>query len=101
MEQLKQTEWAERIAASAWVLVDFSSPGCAPCRKMAPLIEAVIAEKKELDLKAYEVNVADQPALAQAVGVWSVPTLVVFHEGRETTRFNGLPKMEKVLAQLG
>ncbi len=101
MESLTQKDYNDRIGASEWVLVDFSSPGCAPCRKMPALIEAILEEKKTLDVRAYEVNIAEQQALAQTVTVWTVPTLIVYHQGKEKTRFSGLPKKEKVLAQLG
>jgi thioredoxin len=66
------------------VLVEFGSERCAPCKTMAPELEALA---RELEGKASIVTVdVDQcPALARELGVQSVPTFVLFHQGRPVT----------------
>lgn len=65
--------------AEGAVLVDFWSPGCGPCRAMEPVLEAVAARHPEVAFA--KLNAADNPDIAWAFGVVSVPTFVLFREG--------------------
>lgn len=62
------------------VLVDFWAEWCGPCRMVSPIVDEIASENE--DLKVGKVNVDEQQALAQQYGVRSIPTLVVFKEGR-------------------
>jgi len=72
---------ADVIDSDVPVLVDFWAPWCGPCRTVAPLLEALDAELAGR-AKVVKVNVDDNRAVAGALGVRSIPTLVVFKGGQ-------------------
>jgi thioredoxin 2 len=74
------------------VLVDLWAPWCAPCRMIAPTLEAV-AQEMAGRLRVAKLNVDENPATADRLGVHGIPTLVVFKDGQEVDRIVGaLPK---------
>jgi thioredoxin 2 len=80
--------------ASVPVVVDFWAPWCAPCRMVQPVLERLAAEYAGR-LKVVEVNVDEQPRLAQQWQAMSIPLLVVLRDGAELDRIVGaLPPAE-------
>jgi len=61
-------------------VVDFWAPWCAPCRMVAPVIEA-LAEEYDGKVKFAKLNVDDVPAVAAKYGVRSIPTIGIFKDG--------------------
>ena len=80
------------------VLVDFYADWCGPCRMMAPILEAVAAERS--DLKVAKVNVDESGELAARFGVMSIPTLVLLDEGEEIKRIVGARPKDALLAEI-
>jgi thioredoxin 1 len=88
------------LTATAHVILDFGSPGCAPCKKVPVMLEELLASLEGAAVAAFEVDITEEPAIAQRFFVLGVPTLIVFRDGREVARFNALPKKEKLLSLL-
>ena len=62
------------------VLLDFWASWCGPCRMLSPIVDEVAEERT--DVKVGKVNVDEQPELAGQFGVMSIPTLLVFEQGK-------------------
>ena len=70
------------------VLVDFWAEWCAPCRMLAPTVEAV-ADKYANSAKVVKLNVDHNPSISQRFGIKGIPTLILFKNGREEERVVG------------
>lgn len=78
----------EVLQTSEAVLVDFWAPWCGPCRMVGPVVEE-IAEEYAGRLKVGKVNVDENRDLATRYGIMSIPTLIVFKNGKEIQRIVG------------
>lgn len=72
---------AEVLKSEQPVLVDFWASWCAPCRMLAPTIDA-LAEELDGRLKVGKLNVDDHPEVSDRYGIRSIPTLLVFRGGQ-------------------
>lgn len=77
------------------VLVDFWAEWCGPCKMLGPVIEELANEVP--DVKICKVNVDEQPELAVKYSVMSIPTMIVFKDGKEADRTVGFMPKEEVL----
>lgn len=85
-------ELGTRIAETTPTLVDFWAAWCAPCRRVAPVLEE-LASELDGDVQIAKVDVDRHPDLATAHRVSGIPTLILFSEGREVDRLVGaMPK---------
>ncbi|MDD4271249.1 MAG: thioredoxin [Patescibacteria group bacterium] len=64
------------------VLVDFFAPWCGPCQMMSPLIDELIAENKDKDIKIGKLDIDESPEIAIQYGIMGVPTFIVFKNGK-------------------
>lgn len=77
------------------VLVDFWAQWCAPCRMLAPTVEAV-AEKYADTASVVKLNVDDNPQVSQRYGIKGIPTLILFKNGKEEERVVGATSKEAI-----
>jgi thioredoxin 1 len=77
------------------VLVDFWAAWCAPCRMLAPTVEAV-AEHYAESVEVVKLNVDDNAATAGVYGIKGIPTLILFREGKEVERIVGATSKESI-----
>ena len=80
------------------VLVDFYADWCGPCKMMAPVIEEIAGEAD--DVKVGKLNIDNEMEIAQKYGVMSIPTLIVFRDGKEGKRDLGAKPKKAVLDML-
>ena len=86
---LSDTTFDEEINTSSEpVLVDFWAEWCGPCKMIAPILKE-IAEEQAGKLKVAKLNVDEAPAIAQRFEVMSIPTMIVFQDGKPAKRLVG------------
>ena len=81
------------------VLVDFWAPWCMPCRMLSPVVDAVGEEVT--GAKVAKINVDEQESLAARFDVMSIPTLIVFKDGKEVKRSVGVVSKDAIKEMLG
>ena len=89
---------AEVLPSEKPVLLDFWASWCGPGRMLSPIVDEVAEERS--DGKVGKVNVDEQPDLAAQFGVMSIPTLLVFQNGRLVNQAVGARPKSGVLALL-
>ena len=89
IKHLKSAGFTAEMEAASLAMVDFWADWCGPCHMVAPTVEA-IAGQYEGKVLVGKVNVDQEPDLARAFGVMSIPTVVFLKNGREVDRKVGL-----------
>ena len=87
--EIKESEFDGVVKnAQGLVMVDFWAPWCGPCQMSAPALEAA-AEKMQGKAKIYKINIDDNHKLASELGIMSIPTMIIFKDGKELDRIVG------------
>lgn len=87
---------SEVLGSKVPVLVDFWAEWCAPCRALAPALEAVATEFQG-KLKVVKINIDENPEVPTQFGVRSIPTLILFKDGKVIDQSLGnIPKAQVV-----
>ena len=95
---INSTEEFKELVSKGTVIVDFYADWCGPCRMLGPTLEEL--EKENANLSVLKVNVDDNPELADAFGVQSIPMLLIFKDAKIVKKFIGLTPKAKLQAEL-
>ena len=96
--ELNDMNFAAQTAQGV-MLVDFWAPWCGPCRTQGPIVDQV-AEQLGAAAKIAKVNVDEAPKTAQKFGIESIPTLIVFKDGKPVKQFEGLTQAADLVAAI-
>lgn len=80
------------------VLLDFFADWCGPCRMVSPIVDEIAEENPQYFVG--KINVDNEPELAQAFGVTTIPTLVVMKNGQRVNQSSGARPKTQILAML-
>ena len=87
MREIHAHDFEDFITKNRVAVVDFWAPWCSPCIAMEPVLKRI--EKEAGDIAFAKLNVDENPEVARDYGVMSIPTLIVFINGREMDRIIG------------
>lgn len=94
---LNENNFDEEILKSEKpALVDFWAPWCGPCKMIGPIIEG-LAEEYRGRVKVTKFNVDDNPNKAAAYGIKSIPTLILFKDGKVLDTLVGLVSKDRLI----
>ena len=97
LKKTLDTDHFESVINKGVTLVDFSAQWCAPCRAQQPIIEK-LSKKFKGRTASVVIDVDEHHKIAMQLGIASIPTLIIFKNGKEVKRFVGL-QGEKTLSE--
>ena len=99
LKQLDEKNFENEVISNPeTTLVDFYADWCGPCQMLSPIIEEIANDKANYNIG--KVNVDKNQNLAAKYNVMSIPTLIVFKNGKEYSRMIGVQSKEKLLSEL-
>ena len=93
------TDGAAETPAALPRMVDLGADKCIPCKMMAPILNEV-AEATDGTATIYKLNVDEQQQVAAQYGIRSIPTMILFKDGKEVERIVGVKSKEAVIASI-
>lgn len=100
-KELKSGDFEEKVVKSDKpVLVDFFAPWCGPCQMLGPIVEE-LAEEIGDKADVYKVNVDEEGDLANKFQVMSIPTIIVFKDGKPVNQAMGVQSKDALKKMLG
>lgn len=100
VKQIPMNEYLAMIPADKTVLVDFNAVWCPPCKKMAPIVEELEKSADGL-FSVVKIDGGAQTELTKQLNVEAFPTFIVYKNGKESWRKQGIVSAEDLKAALG
>ena len=98
--QLTDANFDEMVLkAEKPVIVDLWAEWCGPCRVLSPILEGILADYSD-SLDIVKINTDDEIATAIDYGIQSIPTMILFIDGKETMRMTGAKNRPALLHEL-
>jgi thioredoxin 1 len=86
-DQNESTFTDDVLKLNKLAVVDFWAPWCGPCNQMAPVVEAFAEDQP--DVAVFKVDVDQNPNLSKTYKIQSIPTIILFENGKEKERLIG------------
>ncbi len=99
MEVTDKNFGKEVLEAPGKVLVDFWAPWCGPCRMQTPILEKLVSSGA-VSAKITKLNTDENPETAQKYGIQAIPTLIIFQDGAQVDRLQGVQPEAVLTAKL-
>ena len=95
---LNSENFKNEVLDKSIALVDFYADWCGPCKMVAPIIEEIANERS--DISVGKINVDESVGIAMEYNVVSIPTMIIFKDGKEASRIVGYTPKEEILEAL-
>lgn len=99
VKQMTMQEYIGNIPAGRTVLVDFGAVWCPPCKKMAPLLDSLVASDGSRFV-LFKIDGGEQSEICKQMKIDGFPTFIVYKNGKEVWRKKGLLSAKEILEQL-
>lgn len=100
IKYLTAADFDEVIGSSTPTLVDFWATWCGPCKMLAPVLEELA--DKETGVQIAKLDVDEESEIAERFGVMSIPTIIIFKDGKQVAKsvgFKNLTQLEAFIAE--
>jgi len=95
---LSDADFQDFVSKGGVALVDFWAPWCGPCKRVAPVVEQLAEEMP--DVRFAKLNTDENQDTPSSFGVMSIPTLIVFKDGRKVDQVIGAVPKDTLVAAL-
>jgi thioredoxin 1 len=97
IKHITDASFNEEIKKSMPVVIDFWAPWCGPCKMLGPVLEEVGVEL-EGKVKVAKINVDENEITAERYGVSSIPTILIFKEGKVVDKMVGFKPKNTIIS---
>ena len=95
LKHLEREDNLGEIKKGKKVIVDYFATWCMPCKMIAPILEEVVEEDKEITIVKVDIDDFEQEAMMD--GIRSVPTMIYYKDGKEQKRVSGVHSKEEII----
>jgi thioredoxin len=99
LQEITDQTFEQEVQGSTPVLVDFWAEWCGPCRMIAPVLEQIAAEQAS-NLKIVKLNSDENPESVRRFRIMSIPTLILFKDGKPVEELKGFMPKPQLLNRL-
>ena len=99
VKQISLQEYQNSIPSNKTVLVDISAKWCPPCKKMEPVIDS-LEKQKEHNFSVIKIDGGEQNQIVQSLNITSFPTFIVYKNGKEIWKKQGIVSAAELITEL-